>query len=575
MKNYMIKLSIAVGFVVGAAGIVGAQQAPNLPPDVEAQLKAARAASSGQEKPASEVPGGGDVNSEESRSFIPAEDMPKTFQELVEFWMTPRPYPKASIERIDDRYARAHSAVPWKMEIVREEGDTVWMRGIPPEDPESALHKAWLDQQGMEVTFLAKREFDEKIGPGEFLDFEEPLVPAATISAVNFVKAGEGLPDGGKWQMGLDLVDFNGDGHLDILLPPQRLVQDPHPSIYLGDGKGGFAQWTDVKFSREVPYDYGDIKATGFDGDGYLDIVMAIHFGGQYVLYGSEDYQFRRVRKLPSPDPRVTSRAVTIGDFDGDGRPDVAFEAELDLDLAQNKRIEGNPTVWVVRNAEGGWKLDPTEGLPHFVIGDGITSADVDGDGRPDLTVAANSTAWRALVFLNRLPEPWVTWDESRIFGNGFHFGIRPVASPAAGQSGVVYAVFQQFFRTQKANERRSGIVRYAPVDGDWSKVEPQVIFFEDGRSDHYYRVAAGDLTGNGLDDVVVGRKKGGIEVWVQTSEGQFFKNSAGVIDVTGRAYDIHLVDINGDGKDDIVAATAEIEGGTGGVVVFLSGAGS
>jgi hypothetical protein len=147
MKNYMIKLSIAVGFVVGAAGIVGAQRAPDLPPDLKAKLEAAQAGASVEQEPASEVPKKEIVPSQGSGAIVPPEEMPKTFQEMVEFWMTPRPYPKASIERIDDRYARAHSAVPWKMEIVREEGDTVWMRGIPPEDPESALHKAWLDEQ--------------------------------------------------------------------------------------------------------------------------------------------------------------------------------------------------------------------------------------------------------------------------------------------------------------------------------------------------------------------------------------------------------------------------------------------
>ena len=565
MKKWIIKQSVVVGLVVGAAGMVVAQQMPELPPDLEAKLKGVQTPGSSDEKVDVET------SDSEQGSFIAPEDQPKSFQDLVEIWMTSRPYPKASIVRIDDKYAMAHSAVPWKMEIVKEEGDTVWMRGIPPEDPESALHRAWLDQQNMEVTILAKMEFDDKIGPGEFLDFEEPVVPAATISAVTFTKAGQGLPDAGKWQMGMDLIDFNGDGHLDIVLPPQRLVQDPHPSIYLGDGQGGFSYWDEVKWSREPTYDYGDIKAADFDGDGYLDLVMAVHFKGQYVLYGSENYEFRRVRKLPSPDPRVTSRAVTVADFDGDGRPDVAFEAELDLDMSQSKKLRGTTTVWVVRNTEGGWKLDQTAGLPMHVIGDGVAAADVDGDGRPDLTVAANATGWRALVFLNRMPEPWVTWGERGVYGNGFHFGISPV--PATGdQPGAVYAAFQQYYRTQKGNEARTGLVRYVPEDGDWSQIEPQLIFFDDNRNDYYFRVAFGDLTGNGLEDVVASRKKGGLEVWVQTSEGQFFRNSGDTIKVPGRVYGIRLVDINADGRDDIVAVTANVKEAEGGVVVFLSG---
>ncbi len=207
-----------------------------------------------------------------------------------------------------------------------------------------------------------------------------------------------------------------------------------------------------------------------------------------------------------------------------------------------------------------------------YVIGDGITAADVDGDGRPDLTVAANATGWRALVFLNRLPEPWVTWDESRVYGNGFHFGISPVEA-TDDRPGAVYAAFQQYFRTQEANETRTGLVRYVPVDGDWSQVEPELVFFDDNRNDYYYRVAFGDLTGNGLEDLVASRKKGGLEVWVQTSEGQFFQNTPDAISVPGRAYGIRVIDLNGDGRDDIVAVTAEVKDVKGGgIVVFLSG---
>ncbi|RLE22654.1 MAG: hypothetical protein DRJ61_07930 [Acidobacteria bacterium] len=573
MKMWMIKQSIVVGLVMGVVGVVGAQQGPDLPPDLEAKLKAAREAGSVDEKADTKQPKSDTKQPKpEHRSFIAPEDQPKSFQDLVEIWMTPRPYPKASIERIDDRHARPHSAVPWKMEIVKEEGDTVWLRGIPAEDPESALHKAWLDQQKGEATLLAKREFDEKIGPGEFLNFEEDLVPPSTINAVSFKRGGESLPDVGKWQMGLDFADFNKDGHLDLVVPPERLAMDPHPMIFLGDGKGDFRYWDQAKWSREAPYDYGDIKAADFDGDGHVDLVMATHFKGQYVFYGSENYEFRRIQKLPSPDPRVTSRAVTVADFDGDGRLDVAFEAELDLDLSQNKRLKGTTTVWVVRNTESGWKLDRTAGLPMYVIGDGITAADVDGDGRPDLTVAANATGWRALVFLNRLPEPWVTWDESRVYGNGFHFGISPVEA-TDDRPGAVYAAFQQYFRTQEANETRTGLVRYVPVDGDWSQVEPELVFFDDNRNDYYYRVAFGDLTGNGLEDLVASRKKGGLEVWVQTSEGQFFQNTPDAISVPGRAYGIRVIDLNGDGRDDIVAVTAEVKDVKGGgIVVFLSG---
>ena len=206
---------------------------------------------------------------------------------------------------------------------------------------------------------------------------------------------------------------MNGDGLDDLVLPPPRVGKTHHPTIYLSDGKGGFSYWSDAKWNPEVGFDYGDVKVGDFDQDGFLDIVLAIHFKNQYILYGSENHEFRRFKKLPSPDPRVTSRATTVADFDGDGRLDVAFLAELDLDLGESKRVKGTPTIWIVRNTESGWKLDsdyPTQ----FVIGDVLRSADMDGDGRQDLILSSNTSAWRAIVFFNRVDARWSTIDERR-----------------------------------------------------------------------------------------------------------------------------------------------------------------
>ncbi len=98
--------------------------------------------------------------------------------------------------------------------------------------------------------------------------------------------------------------------------------------------------------------------------------------------------------RLKAPDPRLTSRACTVADFNGDGREDIAFIAELDLDMGSQQRVEDAPTVWVQLNTEKGWQLE-TEGLPIVVISDDIEHADVDGDGRTDLVLGSNTADWR------------------------------------------------------------------------------------------------------------------------------------------------------------------------------------
>jgi len=563
IRNFMKKMGLSGVFLLwGMSSSAFGQEKAQFPPEIAAKLKAAktkaRAEAQTKEKQS------------EEKTEPAVNEKSKTFEELVQDWMTPRPVPKKSIVRIDEHYAYPHSAVPFKMEIVKEEGDFVWLRGIPPENPESAMHKMWIKEQSNQAMYLAKKEFDDKYGPGKFLDFTQPVIPPDTIDALSFSEAGKGLPFGGMWQMGLDFADMNADGNLDLVLPPSRKGTPAHPWIYLGDGGGDFKKWSEAKWNRKVPFDYGDIKVADFDEDGYLDLVLAVHFKAQYILYGSKNHEFRRFKKLPSPDPRLTSRAVTIADFDRDGRMDVAFEAEIDLDLTASKRLDRVPTIWIVHNTEKGWKLAQQK-ISDYVIGDEIHATDVNGDGRPDLVVAGNTSGWRALLFLNQPDGSWKTWDEKEVFGNGFHFSMEPISRPSDNKN-FVYGAFEQWFRMPSGNEGRTGLVRYGPSEADgWSSMETEVIYFDDREKDYYFRVGVGDLNGDGLEDLVAGRKKGGLEVWVQTSDGEFFRNASTDIDTGALAYSINIIDLNGDGFGDIVAGMADVEGASGGVRVWLS----
>jgi hypothetical protein len=276
---------------------------------------------------------------------------------------------------------------------------------------------------------------------------------------------------------------------------------------------------------------------------------------------------YRRFDKLPAPDPRVTSRAVGIGDFDKDGRQDVVFQAELDVDLGANVRIEGVSTTWVVLNTEDGWKLD-ADGIRARNIGDRVVVTDLNEDGRQDVMVSANATGRRNLVFFNNADGSWEPWESKNVLGNGYHFDVTPAGS---GSGKRVYAVFEQFQFIRGKKQARTGLVRYLPTDASWSDLEHQVIWFDDDRNNPYFRLAVGDLDGNGLEDIVAARKKGGLETWLQLSDGQFYLDPGNGIDSRGRCYDLYVVDLNGDGFDDIVAGMADEGDAPGGLRVWLT----
>jgi hypothetical protein len=119
--------------------------------------------------------------------------------------------------------------------------------------------------------------------------------------------------------------DFNRDGIPDIAAG--NFVsgggQDPYVSILLGKGDGTFAPHVDYTVGRAPE----DMTVADFNGDGYPDIVVidgAVDYPTFYVLLNNGDGTFApavaNVGTLGIPYDTVTS-----GDFNGDGKIDLAF----------------------------------------------------------------------------------------------------------------------------------------------------------------------------------------------------------------------------------------------------------
>lgn len=492
---------------------------------------------------------------------------PKSWSEIVENWMTVRPLEKSRIVRIDEQYCYPHAAVSFKMEIVREDDDTVWVRGLPPENPESALHKLWRRREATQRDLVAVDAYLAEHGENMYvLDVTKEILPPPFMDALSFEAAPASLPTGGLWQMNYAVDDMNEDGTADLVFPPNRKGRG-QPFIFLGKGGGEFEFWNRATWAADVPFDYGGVATGDFDGDGHRDVVFAIHFKAQYVLYGDGKGGFERSKRLPNPDPRMASRAPTVADFNGDGRDDVAFLAELDVDMATNERIEDVPTLWVVLNLESGWQLQ-REGLPDGVIGENLSAVDVDDDGRPDLVLSPGTIGWRQLVYLNRGDKGWEEADASGVLSSAYHFDVDIWGD---GDDRRYFTAFSHFSTVEGTTQAVTGIMPYHLGEAGLEASEQGPLFYDDQRYNPVYRIGAGDLTGDGLPDVIVGRKKGGLEVFVQNASGEFYLERSPELADVGRAYDIKLMDLDGDGADDVVVSFTPVDERPGGIRVWFT----
>ena len=174
-------------------------------------------------------------------------------------------------------------------------------------------------------------------------------------------------------------ADFNGDGNSDLAVANEGTST---VSILLGNGDGTFqSQKTFATFSGPVSLTTGD-----FNKDGNLDLAVVDSNAGNSaavsILLGNGDGTFQdhvdySIDRQPA--------AVTTGDFNGDGKLDLAI-------------VFNGGSIVSILTGNGDGTFNSPVNYPTGADSDSVVTADFNGDGKLDLATANGSGSVSVLL---------------------------------------------------------------------------------------------------------------------------------------------------------------------------------
>ena len=313
--------------------------------------------------------------------------------------------------------------------------------------------------------------------------------PAVTTAVVN---GGAGNGNAQSVAVG----DFNGDGLLDVALNTAG-PSGPAVEVLLGKGDGSFQSNHLILPVAQTPL---SVAVGDFDGNGALDLVTANSNGTVSVLLGNGGGSFR-----PRVDLTVggSPHSIAVGDFNGDGRLDVAATQQLtdtvSVLLGHGDGTFARPLVF----AASGQNFTPQS----------MALGDVNGDGKLDLVIKSvsflDSDAFQLGVLLGH--------------GDGT-FGLPILQSPGTtgGDGDVALGDFNHDGRLDVAVGGQAALPDGLSVftgngDGTFGAPFQSPLRFSTGGNDPL-GVAAADLNGDGLVDLVAANSSATVGVLINTA---------------------------------------------------------
>ena len=376
---------------------------------------------------------------------------------------------------------------------------------------------------------------------------------------LTFQRFDRGLPTSGQWRQGFVLLDYDGDGQLDIVHgPPRKGV--PTPRVFLGDGKGS---WRMLDFRSLIPLglDYGQIAVADFNGDGRKDFALAVHLRGIKVLVddgkggftdwsGGLEYQISGGGGKP---PEFTSRTISALDWNHDGKMDLVALGEgprMTLSARGKEpsfdRGAQGPVVFL-NKGDGTWERKDQGTGRHKVYGDVLRFADVNRDGHLDFVTGSSIGGYKGILHLGKADGGWDVAELPTL-----RLGVVSAVEIADFNRDELPDLAIGFVSSELGVQRGGLDVHLQEPGGGWRRVPLYAATGNVGVT----AAGAGDLDGDGAPDLMVLLGDGQRMVFLGDGRGNFTSEHSPELSGAPngcRGYQVELADLDGDGRDEAV----------------------
>ncbi|SEK29846.1 FG-GAP-like repeat-containing protein [Parapedobacter koreensis] len=352
-------------------------------------------------------------------------------------------------------------------------------------------------------------------------------------------------------------ADFNRDGIMDVVAGP-HIYYGPDYTTYREVFQG--VTYNPSQQFSEVNCQY----AYDFNGDGWTDVFSAAPFGRLYLNPKGESRRWDMHAVIPG---NINSEVTVFTDLDGDGRPEIIYGTSGDRLLKYAKFDPADPTK--------PWKAYLVSDTGYYTA-HGFGVGDINGDGRPDIT---NPNGW---------------WEQPAQLEANSTWTYHPVAFGRYGHRGggmggsimAVYDVNGDGYNdvVTSLNAHGFGLAWYEQQRDEAGEITFQRhLIMDDYSTDNaggvtfsqLHGTTFADIDGDGISDFIAGKRywshldthldpdpNGAAVLYcfrtvrdTRAPGGARFEPEL-VHNRSGAGSDLLAVDLNGDGKLEIVSST-------------------